>query len=102
MAGLVITLAQQKGGSGKTTIAAHLAVAFLLARKSVAVLDIDPQGSLGEWFERREERLRAGETRLAFRPADGWGAPRETPTPPPHCDLGGVDTPPQTHLPRRS
>src|SRR5437899_11127411 len=77
MAGLVITLAQQKGGSGKTTIAAHLAVAFALTGKSVAILDIDPQGSLGEWFERRETKLGEGETGLAFRTASGWGARRE-------------------------
>lgn len=43
----IITLAQQKGGSGKTTVAAHLAVAFSQGGKSVAILDVDPQGSLG-------------------------------------------------------
>ena len=55
MSGLIITVAQQKGGSGKTTVAAHLAVAFALGGKSVGLLDVDPQGSLGEWFERRED-----------------------------------------------
>ncbi len=53
MAGRAFTVAQQKGGSGKTTLAAHLAVAFTRGGKSVAVLDTDPQGSLGEWFDER-------------------------------------------------
>jgi len=37
----VIAIAQQKGGAGKTTLAAQLAVAWA-AKKSVAVMDIDP------------------------------------------------------------
>ncbi|MGB1035378.1 MAG: AAA family ATPase, partial [Primorskyibacter sp.] len=41
----VITVAQQKGGSGKTTLAANLAVGFWQSGKSVALVDIDPQGS---------------------------------------------------------
>lgn len=45
MAGRIITLAQQKGGSGKTTIAAHLAVAFVRQGGSVALLDVDPQAA---------------------------------------------------------
>ncbi|MEP4806764.1 MAG: ParA family protein, partial [Hyphomicrobiales bacterium] len=59
MAGTTITIAQQKGGSGKTTLTAHMAAAALLSKKgvSVALLDIDPQGSLGEWFETREQLL---------------------------------------------
>ncbi|MEK9796152.1 MAG: ParA family protein [Alphaproteobacteria bacterium] len=44
MSGRVMTVAQQKGGSGKTTLAANLAVAWSLdGRHSVAVLDVDPQ-----------------------------------------------------------
>ena len=55
MSGTIITIAQQKGGSGKTTLCAHLAVAALLSNPElrIAFLDIDPQGSLGEWFEAR-------------------------------------------------
>ena len=56
MAGKVLTVAQQKGGSGKTTLTVNLAVAWALAGKSVAVIDSDAQGSLGRWFMTRLER----------------------------------------------
>ena len=39
---VVITVAQQKGGTGKTTLAANIAAA-LAADRRVAILDIDPQ-----------------------------------------------------------
>lgn len=55
MAGQVITIAQQKGGAGKTTLAAHLALAWASTRR-VAVIDIDPQGSLAAWFRLRREQ----------------------------------------------
>ncbi len=55
MAGTIITVAQQKGGAGKTTLTAHLAVAFKDAGKSVALVDIDPQQSLSNWFRLRQE-----------------------------------------------
>ena len=54
--GRIITVAQQKGGSGKTTLTANLAVALRRKGFTVAVLDTDPQGSLGRWFM---ERLQA-------------------------------------------
>lgn len=55
MTARIVTVAQQKGGAGKTTIAAHLAVAWAEAGKSVAVVDIDPQASLSSWWAMREE-----------------------------------------------
>ena len=99
---MIITLAQQKGGSGKTTIAAHLAVAFLLKGKSVALLDVDPQGSLGEWFELRERRLGEGETGLGFRTASGWGARREARNLARDHDVVVIDTPPKSDVDMRS
>ena len=41
MAGLVITIAQRKGGAGKTTLAAQLAIAWVRYGARVALLDID-------------------------------------------------------------
>lgn len=48
-----ITLVTQKGGAGKTTISASLAVAASEAGERVAALDLDPQGSLAAWGESR-------------------------------------------------
>lgn len=49
-----ITLTTQKGGVGKTSICASLAVAAMQAGENVVALDLDPQGSLGAWGDTRE------------------------------------------------
>ena len=51
----IIAVATQKGGAGKSTIAVHLAVEALRSKKSaqVVLLDLDPQGSVAGWAERR-------------------------------------------------
>jgi chromosome partitioning protein len=50
-----VVLASQKGGAGKTTLAAHLAVAAEEAGVGPAVLiDTDPQGSLSAWWNARQ------------------------------------------------
>src|SRR5258706_14654230 len=53
MAETVVTVAQQKGGADKSTLAIHLAVAWAAAGGRVAVVDIDPQASVSHWDERR-------------------------------------------------
>jgi len=51
-----IVLASQKGGAGKTTLAAHLAVAAEKAGDGPCVLiDTDPQESLAAWWNCRED-----------------------------------------------
>jgi chromosome partitioning protein len=51
----VLVIASQKGGSGKTTLACHLAVeAEARGHGPVALLDTDPQGSTSEWWNARE------------------------------------------------
>lgn len=49
----VLALTTQKGGSGKTTLAASLAVAALQDGERVALVDTDPQRSLLGWGRRR-------------------------------------------------
>lgn len=48
MPGLRIAVANQKGGTGKTTLALNLA-AGLQQRGSTLVLDADPQASISQW-----------------------------------------------------
>ena len=51
----VLVLASQKGGAGKTTIAAHVGVAAELdGAGPVVLIDTDPQGSLSAWWNSRE------------------------------------------------
>lgn len=55
-----IVLASQKGGAGKTTLAAHLAVMAEKAGDGPCVLiDTDPQASLAAWWNGREEETPA-------------------------------------------
>jgi chromosome partitioning protein len=103
MSGSIVTIAQQKGGSGKTTLAAHMAVAWVIeAHRTVAILDVDPQGSLGEWLELREQRLGEGNTGLDFRTASGWGARRESRALARDYDIVIVDTPPHADAAARN
>jgi chromosome partitioning protein len=93
MAGKVIAVAQQKGGSGKTTIAVNLAVAFLKRGSTVALLDTDPQGSLGRWFMARRERgLTEG---LEFSTSSAWGVSYECEKLKRDADFVIIDTPPK-------
>jgi len=55
MSAKVLCVTQQKGGAGKTTLCAHLAVALAAGRCDVTVIDIDPQQSLATWYRKRED-----------------------------------------------
>jgi len=50
-----IVVANPKGGSGKTTLASHVAGWLAGKRLRVALQDLDPQRSSAEWLTRRPE-----------------------------------------------
>ncbi len=90
--GHIVTLAQQKGGSGKTTLAINIGCAALAEGLSVAFLDTDPQGSLGRWFMIRRE---TGAPEMGFATASAWGVTYECEKLAASHDLVLVDTPPK-------
>ena len=91
----VITIAQQKGGTGKTTLAVHLALAFIKYHNlKIAIIDTDPQGSLGKWFMIREEK-KLSKDNLTFKTASLWGAQYESKALKKDHDIVIIDTPPK-------
>lgn len=66
----VIAVAQQKGGAGKSTVAASLAVGLATLGLRVAVLDTDPQATLSRWWALRQAQPRA--LPLDFEAPSGW------------------------------
>jgi len=87
----IVTVASQKGGAGKTTLARNLGVAVAAGGGTAALIDTDPQGSLTDWWNRR------GSTSPALIRHDG-----DLPGLLSHLRAGGsgvvlVDTPPSGH-----
>jgi len=72
----IIVFGNEKGGSGKSTAAMHVAVGLLRQGYSVAALDLDSrQGTLSRYFERRCERAaRLAEAGGPALPCPSWRA----------------------------
>jgi chromosome partitioning protein len=100
MAGRIYTVAQQKGGAGKTTLAAHLAIAWAEAKLRVAVVDIDPQGSLTRWFQAREAAM-GGQAGIGHVQINGWRTQREVERLAQENDIVVIDSPPHAETEAR-
>lgn len=59
--GRLILVAKLKGGSGATTTCRELAVAALQDGRKVALIDLDGQGGLSRWWNRRTSPAAEGE-----------------------------------------
>ena len=86
----VLALASQKGGSGKTTLSGHLAVQAQRAGAGpVVLIDIDPQGSLADWWNEREAEYPAFAQTTVARLATDLASLRQQ-----GFKLAVIDTPP--------
>jgi len=87
---MIISALNQKGGSGKTTLAVHLAMALVRRGARVLLIDADPQGSALDWS--------AARTAPPALPVLGLPRPvlhREVPTLAADYDHVVIDGPPQ-------
>ena len=68
--GKVISLANQKGGSGKTTLSANLSVLWSNSGYKVAIIDADNQRSLSNWYDSRKKYYGNNDTGITLLPFD--------------------------------
>ena len=101
MAAKIFTVAQQKGGAGKTTLAAHLALALRTRNRAVAVVDIDPQQSLGQWFQHRAARFDGEDSGLTVTSVQGWRTQAEVQKLARRNDVVIIDSPPHAETEAR-
>lgn len=85
----VVAFLGQKGGTGKTTLAVHVAVAASEAGERVVVVDTDPQASATAWATARQAETPAVVTVSPGQVADVLAAARED-----EMTLAVIDTAP--------
>ncbi len=92
MSAHVITIAQQKGGSGKTTLAIHLATAFAKKGLSTMLFDTDPQGTASHWHAQRKNND------IGLIATSGWRLTRDLAMAKEANDIIIIDTPPHAEM----
>lgn len=92
MSAYVITVAQQKGGVGKSTLAAHLAVAFAQQGYSTMLFDTDPQGTATHWHAQRKSND------IGLIATSGWRLTRDLSMARESNDVIIIDCPPHAEM----
>ena len=101
MATRIFTVAQQKGGAGKTTLVAHLAVSWSGQGRRVALIDIDPQGSLTLWAQQRRATRNGDDLGFTFSQITGWRLAAEAERLGREHDVVLIDSPPHAETEAR-
>jgi chromosome partitioning protein len=92
-----LMVAKQKGGSGATTLAREIGVVAAASGKRVVFVDLDPQGTLRGWWNRRTEGVKGDPN-----PGLATASPANLPQALRELDAAGIDlcvidTPPSVH-----
>jgi len=93
----VVMMAKQKGGVGATSLARELGVAAAAAGKRVVFVDLDPQGTLRGWWNRRTENASGDPNPGLATPAPEGLSDALAQLRAAGVDLCIVDTPPSVH-----
>ncbi len=92
-----VMVAKQKGGVGATTLARELGVAAAAASKRVVFVDLDPQGTLRGWWNRRTESAEGEPNPALAAPAPAHMSEALEQLRAAGTDLCIIDTPPSVH-----
>ena len=92
-----VMVAKQKGGVGATTLARELGVAAAAAGQRVVFVDLDPQGTLRGWWNRRTAGLEGDPNPALAAPAPTQMADALEQLRAARVDLCIIDTPPSVH-----
>ena len=97
----IVTVAQQKGGAGKTTLAVQLAVTLAADGHRVALIDIDPQKSGSAWHAVRDGKL-GGENTITLTSIAGWKLDSALNRRAREADVVIIDSPPHAETEARA
>ena len=89
----VITIAQTKGGAGKTTLACQLAAHFLSQGRTLAGIDMDEQGGFARWGAMRSQRSEENFLGVESQSFLSLSHVNRAPAP---CEIVLIDTPPRS------